>query len=52
MKADFLTILFFTTTIFAFTQWGFAENDNEILLQENKILHSQVQELRDANSND
>lgn len=50
MKADFLTILFLSTTIFAFTQWGFAENDNEILLQENKILHSQIQELRDVNS--
>lgn len=46
MKADFLTILFFITTIFAFTQWGFAENDNEILLQENKILSSQIEGMK------
>lgn len=50
MKADFLTILFFMTTIFAFTLLCFAENDNELLQQENKILSSQIEDYRDAYS--
>lgn len=41
----------FALMIVAFMGWCFAENDNELLLQENKILHSQLQEFRDAHSN-
>ena len=34
MKADIFTVLFFVLTIVGFSQWYFAEADNEILRKE------------------
>ncbi|AOP63355.1 hypothetical protein DU202_02192 [Acinetobacter baumannii DU202] len=34
MRANFFTLLFLFVAIFGYTQWFFAEQDNEILRQE------------------
>ncbi|VXA54699.1 conserved hypothetical protein [Acinetobacter proteolyticus] len=41
-----LTGIIFALMVFAFMGWCFAENDNEILLQENKILSSQLEGIK------
>lgn len=41
-----LTGIIFALMVFAFMGWCFAENDNEILLQENKILSIQLEGMK------
>lgn len=43
---NILTGIIFALMVFAFTGWCFAENDNEVLLQENKILSIQLKDLK------
>jgi hypothetical protein len=41
-----LTGIIFALMVFAFMGWCLAENDNEILLQENKILSIQLEGMK------
>ncbi|EXB25957.1 hypothetical protein J537_2322 [Acinetobacter baumannii 1437282] len=43
---NILTGIIFALMVVAFMGWCFAENDNELLLQENKILSLQLQDMR------
>ncbi|KXZ66837.1 hypothetical protein [Acinetobacter venetianus] len=43
-QINVLTGIIFALMIFAFLGWCMAENDNELLLQENKILSLQIKE--------
>ncbi|ENW79753.1 hypothetical protein F909_02856 [Acinetobacter sp. ANC 3929] len=41
-----LTGIIFALMVVAFMGWCFAENDNELLLQENKILSIQLESMK------
>lgn len=43
---NILTGFIFGLMVFAFMGWCFAENDNELLLQENKILSIQLEDMK------
>ncbi|MCH7357429.1 hypothetical protein MMP61_17960 [Acinetobacter sp. NIPH 1958] len=43
---NILTGIIFALMVFAFMGWCFAENDNELLLQENKILSIQLEGMK------
>lgn len=42
MREKFFTFLFLAATAFGYMQWFFAEQDNQILLNENTMLRANL----------
>ena len=47
MKEKFFTFLFLVASVFGYMQWFFAEQDNQILINENTMLRTNLHQAGD-----